>query len=423
MLALVAADAARDGHAAVEQLDQLVVEAVNLEAHLGQPVARVGNAAQLQMRRELLQLVGGELLPGVAPRPCGVAVHLDHHPVEAQLHRLAGQRSDQLAPSADMARVAEQRQRGHAAAQLDGDGPLRRIAVTAAVGGAEAPVDGPQPSDAGVEQPLDAADPEVDVGTHGVLHQHGDVVSPQCVGNLLHGKGVRDGAGPQPQQVDAGIECRSNVLARGDLGGHAHPRFAPHALHPDEPRRAYTLEAARLGAGLPESGAEDAQPLCGQRAGGGQELLFGLGAAGAGDEQRTSGVEVGKEGAELCHGRAMRRRAVRRPSADGFSGTKIAFCRHNAAPGAPRRAIFRRHGPCGHPAAPSSCRTLFSPRRHRTAFPGRRRSVAYPCCRTRLPFVPSAAGTKKPRILVRCAVFRGWHPGALCGPEPLLCGD
>ena len=54
-------------------------------------------------------------------------------------------------------------------------------------------------------------------GLTGVFHQYGDVLSPERVGDLLHGEGVGGRAGADPQQVDAARQRRCDVLARGDL--------------------------------------------------------------------------------------------------------------------------------------------------------------------------------------------------------------
>ena len=78
-------------------------------------------------------------------------------------------------------------------------------------------MDGSDAADAGVADAFDGADPQLEVGADGVFHQHGDVLSPERVGDLLHGEGVGGRAGADPQQVDAARQRRGDVLARGDL--------------------------------------------------------------------------------------------------------------------------------------------------------------------------------------------------------------
>ena len=101
-----------------------------------------------------------------------------------------------------MARVAEYLQPREAAVQLDGDRPHRVVAVEAFVDRREPAVDDTQAADAGVVDAFHAADPQFEVGTHGVFHQHRDIVPAQRVGDLLHGERVSCRAGPDPDHVD-----------------------------------------------------------------------------------------------------------------------------------------------------------------------------------------------------------------------------
>ena len=48
---------------------------------------------------------------------------------------------------------------------------------------------------------FDRADPQFQVGIDGVFYQNGDIHAFQCVGQLLHGEGVGDGAGTDPEDV------------------------------------------------------------------------------------------------------------------------------------------------------------------------------------------------------------------------------
>ncbi len=61
---------------------------------------------------------------GVAPCLVGAAVALDNETVEVEVHGLLAERSDEFALTADMAGVAQERQVGITAAQLEGDMPL-----------------------------------------------------------------------------------------------------------------------------------------------------------------------------------------------------------------------------------------------------------------------------------------------------------
>ena len=168
------------------------------------------------------------------------------------------------------------------------------VAVEVLVDRREAAVDGPDAADAGVVDALDGADPQFEVGAHGILHQHRHVHAAQGVGDLLHGEGVGRRAGADPEQVDAALQRYGDVLAGGHLGGGVHPRLPFHALEPGDAGLADAFEASRFGAGFPQSGAVDAESLCGQRAGGLHDLFFGFGAARACDDQRSPGIDPGK---------------------------------------------------------------------------------------------------------------------------------
>ena len=227
----------------------------------------------------------------------------DDQSVEPEVHGLLRQRGDQLALASDVARVAEDRQAGETAVQLDGNGPHRVVAVEALVDRREPAVDGSDAADAGVVDALDGADPQLEVGADGVFHQHRDVRSAQGVGDLLHGEGVGRRACADPQQVDAAFQRRGDVLAGGHFGRGVHARFAFHALEPGDARLSDAFEAAGFGAGLPESGAADADAFGCQRAGRAEDLLFGFGAARACDYQGAPGVDSREcDGLNVVHG-------------------------------------------------------------------------------------------------------------------------
>ena len=136
---------------------------------------------------------------------------------EAEVHGLLRKGGDQFALAADVARVAEDGQRRQTAVQLARNGPHGVVAVEALVDRGEAAVDGSDAADAGVADAFDGADPQLEVGADGAFHQHGVVLSPERVGDLLHGEGVGGRAGADPQQVDAARQRRGDVHARGDL--------------------------------------------------------------------------------------------------------------------------------------------------------------------------------------------------------------
>ena len=104
----------------------------------------------------------------------------DDQSVEPEVHGLLRQRGDQLALASDVARVAEDGEVGVPAAKFDRNMPERSVAVDFFLVGAESPVDDAQPSESGVVEPFDRADPQFQVGIDGVsmrrLAQQLDVV-------------------------------------------------------------------------------------------------------------------------------------------------------------------------------------------------------------------------------------------------------
>ena len=202
MLFLVLPDIARDAHTPREQFEQFVVQLVDLRPQFGQAFGRGVGFTDHEVAADVGQSLRRHLLCLVAPCAVGRAVCLDDQSVEPQIHGLLREGGDQLAAPADMARVAEYLQPREAAVQLDGDRPHRVVAVEAFVDRREPAVDDTQAADAGVVDAFHAADPQFEVGTHGVFHQHRDIVPAQRVGDLLHGERVSCRAGPDPDHVD-----------------------------------------------------------------------------------------------------------------------------------------------------------------------------------------------------------------------------
>ncbi len=121
---------------------------------------------------------------------------------------------------------------GDAAAQFDGDVPLRQVAVDFLLVTGEAAVDGGKPFQSRLVDALQSAYPQFEVGVDGVLHQHGDVHALQRIRYLLHGEGVGCRACTYPQDVDAGFQSLEHVLGRGYFGGYVHARLLLHFLEP-----------------------------------------------------------------------------------------------------------------------------------------------------------------------------------------------
>ena len=173
-------------------------------------------------------------------------------------------------------RVADDGQFGNATVQLDGDLPHGRVAINLLLVAGEAAMYGTQTLHACLVETLQRTNPQLDVGVHGVLHEHGNVHALQRVGQCLHGKGVGRGTGSHPEDVNAVLQRQLHVLGRGHLGRNQHARLFLHLLHPGQRLLAVALEAAWLGARLPHTGAEVVTAFHSQLSGGCQHLLLGL---------------------------------------------------------------------------------------------------------------------------------------------------
>ena len=110
--------------------------------------------------------------------------------VETQVHGLLRQRRDELTATADVRRVADERQLRIAATQLNGNLPHGQVAIDFLVVARESAVNGTQTLHAGCVQSLQGAHPEFQVGIDGVFHKHRHVDTLQRIGQRLHGKWV-----------------------------------------------------------------------------------------------------------------------------------------------------------------------------------------------------------------------------------------
>ena len=230
---------------------------------------------------------------------------LDDKAVEAHVEGLLRQRGDQFAFASDMGGIDDDRQRREAQAQFGRNVPLRHVAVEMLAVCAESAVDSSQPAYACIVDALHCADPQLDVGIDGVLHEYGDVGAARLfngVGDLLHRERIGRCAGADPEYVDSGGECVVDVLAGGDLGGGVHAGSLLDFFQPFEARGSYAFESARFCAGFPYSGAEYFDAVGGEFAGCAEHLFFGLGAAWAGYDEGTLRIDALEgDGLQIFH--------------------------------------------------------------------------------------------------------------------------
>ena len=117
-------------------------------------------------------------------------------------------------------------------------------------------MDGTQFLHTGTVESLQGANPEFEVGVDGILHEDGNVNAAEGIGKCLHGKGVSRSTRTYPKNVDAVFQGEFHMLGGGDLGGYEHTGLLLYLLHPGKGLFAVALEAAWLGAWLPDACTE-----------------------------------------------------------------------------------------------------------------------------------------------------------------------
>ena len=159
VLLLVLSDFAAYAHTLGKQVHQLVVEFVNLLTQFVDTLSGDFLVADDEEREDVVEHIGSDLLLGVAPCGIGVAVGFHEQTVEAEVHRLLAEGGDELAPSTDVAGVADDGQRRDAAAQFDRYLPHGEIAVDFLVIAGETAVDGCQTGDTSLVDALEGTNP------------------------------------------------------------------------------------------------------------------------------------------------------------------------------------------------------------------------------------------------------------------------
>ena len=162
--------------------------------------------------------------------------------------------------------------------------PLGQVAVELFVVAAEAAVNGSQTLQSGVVDTFQSADPQFQVGIYRVLHQYRNVHAFQGIGYFLYGKGIGGGAGTHPEYVYSGFQTFIYVFGSGHFGGYVHACFLFHFFEPGQAFYADAFEAARFGAGFPDSCAEYLHSFGRQLLGCVHYLFFCLGTAWAGND-------------------------------------------------------------------------------------------------------------------------------------------
>ena len=134
---------------------------------------------------------------------------------------------------------------------------------------------------------LQSAYPQVDIGIDRIFHKYDDIaMSLESIGNLLDSKRIGSGAGAYPQDVDARLESKSNVLLSCHLGSNHHPGFFLHAPEPLQSSGANSLKRPRHGARLPQSSTKDFYSYLVELASCGKSLFMGLGTARTSNDNR-----------------------------------------------------------------------------------------------------------------------------------------
>jgi hypothetical protein len=137
-------------------------------------------------------------------------------------------------------------------------------------------VDRTQGPDAGLCEPLERPDPQLEIRIRGVLHEHRHRRPAEGVRQLLHGEGVDGRPRADPEEVDPGGERGLDVRRLGDLGRGPHPILLPRGAQPGQRTLTDPFEGARAGASLPDAGAEEIDARAGEAARRFVDLLLAL---------------------------------------------------------------------------------------------------------------------------------------------------
>jgi len=214
-------------------------------------------------------------------------VRFNDESIKSEVHGLLAERSYKISFPAYVAGVAYNGNIREPATQFDGNMPLGKISVDAFIVCTESPVNDTYFTYSGIVDAFYGTDPQFKVGIDGVFDKDRNVHAFQCIGYLLHRERIRSGTGTYPENIHAVFECFEYMVLVGYLGRDIHARFFLHTFQPGQSDTAYALEPTRFGTGFPYSGTEYFDTLCSQLFGGFEYLVFGLGAAWTGDDERT----------------------------------------------------------------------------------------------------------------------------------------
>ena len=113
---------------------------------------------------------------------------------------------------------------------------------------------------ASVVESLEGPNPKGQVCMDGIFDHHWKGLPTERIGNLLHGKRISGGPGPQPQNIDPVPKCQLHVPGIGHLGGDRKPCLLFHPPQPEKRPLPDPLETIRAGARLPHSGPKKGDP-------------------------------------------------------------------------------------------------------------------------------------------------------------------
>ena len=207
MLFFVCTDFTCHTHPFGQLLNKIVVAFVYLLAQFAEVLGALCFLADDQQVEDVIQHIRGDLLGCIAPGTVRVAVALDNQSVEAQIHSLLAEWSNQFALSTYVAGVTDNRKVGNSAAQLNGDMPLGQVTVELFVIAAESAMDGTQTFQACIVDTFQSSNPQLQVRIYRILHQYRDIYAFQCIGNFLYGERIGGGTCTYPKKVNSSLQA------------------------------------------------------------------------------------------------------------------------------------------------------------------------------------------------------------------------
>ena len=223
-------------HPATKQVEDFVVNLINLMAQVVEVLQKLrvigARFAKDQFSDQFVVLCRGNLLCSIAPGSIRCGVHFRHQAVEIEVEGMLRYGLKGIAPTTNMAIVANHRQIRELALEFYRNLPAGHVAVVRLSVVRKPAVNDANACNARSVHPLYRANPELKVGIDRVFNQHGNVYALERIGHFLHRKWINRCARANPKHVNAVFQRFENVLGFRNFCRDLQPRFFFHPAKP-----------------------------------------------------------------------------------------------------------------------------------------------------------------------------------------------